>query len=346
MQRHHGARPPPITKRAARESREADELRRTVEELQAALLVEKEHHIRALRAASQQAAQVRTRDDIIATLYSVLADRDDTLTEATRVVRQLQRRDAAETPPTTAVCECCFAQTPVALAVRCDAAARHVFCVRCVDRLALERRSRPCAEVAGHLPCPSTHACAGTLAAESLFRAPNGRKLVAEHHVHEAGAHVLEAARACELSGGDGEGLCGFALRLAMLRHDGSFRGYMCPRCHCGPLWHVDCTDLRAHHRQAVADGEIDNACPECGYFAEDVSLLQPWDGRRHATVRQDHPPEERGEVPHTCPPSLSSDTAEVGPLAPRAILAPERDGGIARERIRADAAPTAPVVV
>ncbi|GLE05185.1 hypothetical protein PINS_up014173 [Pythium insidiosum] len=54
----------------------------------------------------------------------------------------------------------------------------------------------------------------------------------------------------------------------------------MCGSCRFGPIGHRDCDNLMTHHREMTRSGRvINNACPNCGWFASDVNLWPPWDG-------------------------------------------------------------------
>ena len=73
------------------------------------------------------------------------------------------------------------------------------------------------------------------------------------------------------------------ALQAALREGDGSYLAYECPRCGCGPITHVNCTDLRAHHRDRARSGRgrISNACPHCGWFSRRLSDWPRWTGER-----------------------------------------------------------------
>ena len=72
-------------------------------------------------------------------------------------------------------------------------------------------------------------------------------------------------------------------LQAALREGDGSYLAYECPRCGCGPITHVNCTDLRAHHRDRARSGRgrISNACPHCGWFSRRLSDWPRWTGER-----------------------------------------------------------------
>lgn len=53
-----------------------------------------------------------------------------------------------------------------------------------------------------------------------------------------------------------------------------------CGRCGFGPVDHMACFDLRAHHGQVVGRGaRINNSCPWCGWFSSNVEDWPPWNG-------------------------------------------------------------------
>lgn len=53
-----------------------------------------------------------------------------------------------------------------------------------------------------------------------------------------------------------------------------------CPVCSFGPILHGGCPDLVAHHGEASGHGghaQVSNACPNCGFFAEDIYEWHTW---------------------------------------------------------------------
>lgn len=57
-------------------------------------------------------------------------------------------------------------------------------------------------------------------------------------------------------------------------------KSFKCPVCAFGPIDKFECDDLETHHGEVKADGiSISNACPMCGYFAQDVTGWSYWDG-------------------------------------------------------------------
>lgn len=59
----------------------------------------------------------------------------------------------------------------------------------------------------------------------------------------------------------------------------------MCGRCGFGPVDHMACNDLRLHHGDRVGTATINNHCPQCDWFANDINLWPRWDGRVAATA-------------------------------------------------------------
>ncbi|KAJ0392146.1 hypothetical protein P43SY_005421 [Pythium insidiosum] len=57
----------------------------------------------------------------------------------------------------------------------------------------------------------------------------------------------------------------------------------MCGRCGFGPVDHAFCYNLRTHHGETVGRGgrvaAINNACPQCGWFADEIAQWPTWDG-------------------------------------------------------------------
>ena len=75
----------------------------------------------------------------------------------------------------------------------------------------------------------------------------------------------------------------------AQLRRRFRGRAHQCAACGFGPIDHAGCGDLEAHHGEEHAPGvAVSNACPRCGWFAEDIGEWPAWDG----TVPPDAAPE------------------------------------------------------
>ena len=66
---------------------------------------------------------------------------------------------------------------------------------------------------------------------------------------------------------------------------DGSYAAYMCGGCGFGPVDHMACSDLTAHHGERRGRGRgaptISNCCPSCGWFTPEISSWPRWDGVR-----------------------------------------------------------------
>lgn len=95
------------------------------------------------------------------------------------------------------------------------------------------------------------------------------------HQVVALHAHGLQAALSLgtELDDADVEA----QLRRA---YEGR-RVYQCAKCGFGPVDHHHCGDLASHHGEIDAPGvQASNACPRCGWFAEDLDDWEPWNGR------------------------------------------------------------------
>jgi hypothetical protein len=66
----------------------------------------------------------------------------------------------------------------------------------------------------------------------------------------------------------------------AQLRRQYLGRAFQCGRCSFGPIDHYACGDLGAHHGEQVAHGvSVNNACPKCDWFSDDLSDWPQWDG-------------------------------------------------------------------
>jgi len=70
------------------------------------------------------------------------------------------------------------------------------------------------------------------------------------------------------------------AIRSQFRIGDGKYYGFKCPHCAFGPVDHMECGDLEAHHGEEKDYGvHINNACPMCFWFGNDKTEWGVWDG-------------------------------------------------------------------
>jgi len=66
----------------------------------------------------------------------------------------------------------------------------------------------------------------------------------------------------------------------AQLRRQYLGRAFQCGQCSFGPIDHFACGDLGAHHGEEIARGvTVNNACPKCDWFSDDIADWPQWDG-------------------------------------------------------------------
>jgi len=66
----------------------------------------------------------------------------------------------------------------------------------------------------------------------------------------------------------------------AQLRRNFLGRAHQCAQCNFGPITHMACSDLSAHHGEGVGQhAKVDNSCPRCHWFAEELNAWPMWDG-------------------------------------------------------------------
>ena len=70
-------------------------------------------------------------------------------------------------------------------------------------------------------------------------------------------------------------------------------RAYQCADCGYGPIDHFACGDLQAHHGEQVGASSINNSCPRCGWFSNDIDDWAKWDGK----VPEEALPKAEGEA-------------------------------------------------
>lgn len=70
------------------------------------------------------------------------------------------------------------------------------------------------------------------------------------------------------------------AIRNQFRIGDGNYYGLKCPKCAFGPVDHMECGDLEAHHEEEKDYGvNINNSCPMCFWFGESKTEWGIWDG-------------------------------------------------------------------
>jgi hypothetical protein len=75
----------------------------------------------------------------------------------------------------------------------------------------------------------------------------------------------------------------------AMLKRNFLGKAYQCAECRFGPIDHMACGDLDAHHGEQVGrTGKIDNSCPKCGWFSFNIEDWPEWDGTVPAEMFED----------------------------------------------------------
>lgn len=112
---------------------------------------------------------------------------------------------------------------------------------------------------------------------------------------------------------------------------------YQCGRCSFGPIEHFSCGDLEAHHGEdAGHHSRVNNACPQCGWFAAEISQWPKWDGVAWSERHPDGPPPPAPvSPPHRAPPR------QHGPVHPH-HRAPHRQHAPARPHHRGPPRPPA----
>ena len=132
------------------------------------------------------------------------------------------------------------------------------------------------AEIAGDLATLErlAGACCCPLRGYGCNAAPLGDCTLAQHVSASVFQTYLEA-----------KALLPVAKKVEMVLQEGAElallvpNGYMCRRCHYGPVELEACSDLLAHHGELRGGSTIplSNACPQCGWFAEDISQWPRW---------------------------------------------------------------------
>jgi len=56
-----------------------------------------------------------------------------------------------------------------------------------------------------------------------------------------------------------------------------------CGKCGYGPVDHFACDNLRSHHGENRGTARVNNGCPRCGWFANNINAWPKWDGKVHS---------------------------------------------------------------
>lgn len=219
--------------------------------------------------------QLMQRDDLLAAQHAEILALEQRLTTAAERLRGARSTAAADAA--ARVCECCFEPCETLARYECSASARHVFCAACVERACRSACEARCRDPPGAIGCLSTQGCDGRI--KDLEACAQGRRLLADHHLHAAVPAVHAAVRSALARARERD----LHVALEMLRADGTYRGLQCPRCGFGPLWNDFCSEFVSHHLQAADEAgrgvAINNACPRCGILTLDERLMDAWDG-------------------------------------------------------------------
>jgi hypothetical protein len=114
---------------------------------------------------------------------------------------------------------------------------------------------------------------------------------------------------------------------VAQLRRQYLGRAFQCARCSFGPIDHFACGDLAAHHGEQVAHGvSINNACPKCAWFSEEIDDWPQWDGTVPAeALKQGH--NKPADIKEGVPTAAALEIALRICYSARALFQPGSDG-------------------
>ena len=265
------------------------------------------HH--AARCSRLQ-AQLESQDRRVAEMISEHEETSATRARAIRIIAREATESDSLTATDTITCCVCFELREASTASHCDASTPHAVCTACMKSYCAMLWDSHFSGHASRVACPCSDECRASFPPEQLAKTVGGRRLATEmvrrRSVDLAARLVLSppvrfksasATDAVEDVERDAEGYeargydvagrgahaARLGVRLAYLRHDGTYRGYMCARCAFGPMEHSRCSSLTDHHGQ----GFVSNACPQCGHLESDASSLMRWDGgdRQHLDI-------------------------------------------------------------
>jgi hypothetical protein len=142
-----------------------------------------------------------------------------------------------------------------------------------------ERGGRVLCPIERHEPAFSAQQVVAHVTAEAFELYDRARQAVLQQAEFEKAQAQLEEELRKRASAGGGAGAPSAAV-LAKQMQQLMPNAVQCGRCGVGPVDHVSCSDLTAHHGQRVGAGRISNACQGCGWFSPNVRDWPKWDGR------------------------------------------------------------------
>jgi len=213
-------------------------------------------------------------------------------------------------------CCICFDDT-IALPLRCDADPAHSMCAECAAHIVVDGASRPPMELSIEesrtetymIVCPVPGCKSHPFVQAELAAAlTDDAGMQAVSSLAQASERLVKMLRQAETTARDDD-----MIRSQFALPDGGYSAYMCGACSFGPIEHVNCHDLSAHHGERRGGSiRVNNACPACGWFARDLGQWKRWDGR---VVGQ---PASADRVQHEALSSTSPLAAEVREDPPR----------------------------
>eukprot|EP00618_Florenciella_parvula_P031925 CAMPEP_0119527012 /NCGR_PEP_ID=MMETSP1344-20130328/41521_1 /TAXON_ID=236787 /ORGANISM="Florenciella parvula, Strain CCMP2471" /LENGTH=655 /DNA_ID=CAMNT_0007566143 /DNA_START=191 /DNA_END=2155 /DNA_ORIENTATION=+ len=239
--------------------------------------------------------------------YQALKAQLDAAHQALRAKEEATAAAAAAAAEQTTVCSISFDECPVSKGLRCahghfvsdDYADQYVrtknegvvvedpVLGRIVDLLALQRANRsdggvycPQRGLGGcDAPAYTDQHVAGHVSEETFQGYIDVKMRVAERAVHDRAQGDLQAEidRINEELGRHNIQVSRERLQQELRRQFPN--AYQCRQCGFGPIDHMACYDLQAHHGEQRGTGRISNACPQCNWFSSEIAQWPRWDG-------------------------------------------------------------------
>eukprot|EP00960_Hanusia_phi_P035930 752040-Hanusia_phi.AAC.1 len=205
------------------------------------------------------------------------------------VLEQIQAAAATSIQPVTADVEChsCMEQVDPAEAYQCSEG--HVMCHECFNqfiRITWAEQKVEASDLEPQLRCAVPGCSSTPLKDTEVARHATEEAMTKYFAIKQQWRDAKTYAHAQSLlqreqqaHGSSFAGEAGRALLQEQLKMEMP-NALMCPRCKCGPIDHFSCSDLTTHDGHNVEGGaRIDNSCPNCRFFANDVSEWDRWDG-------------------------------------------------------------------
>tara|TARA_B100000482_G_scaffold168323_1_gene133604 strand:+ start:246 stop:1109 length:864 start_codon:yes stop_codon:yes gene_type:complete len=206
---------------------------------------------------------IEQHDNIVANLLGENEDVNLRLSECLKTMRE-NKNDS-----NVVMCECCCESYEETIMLKCTN--NHHICKLCVNGQC-KSLNKKLDQTKNYLKCCSIHECNGQILESQLYQTEEGQTYINNYNFQKFIPVLYDYLGKFNREQID--------RNLMFLKSDGSFRALQCRECNYGPILYEFCGDLEAHHGQEIAKNVfINNSCPKCNVFHENIDDFLPWNG-------------------------------------------------------------------